>query len=181
MSIHISPRGEDDSSFVAAITRVLDGIVRRIHPRDVFVVQVADPFGDRWCGTGGRFLGEREAQTVVSRDVPTLPPFPPERIISQVVYRLALDFTSYVVAKDAEPLHVHGLKGKEYQRELSMFTEAGVFVWYSGGSASGNLGTIMVQVVAPEFSDVWHVTLGRGASGWEFIEGIGIAREEFEG
>jgi hypothetical protein len=180
MNIHLGPKGADDPGFVSAINRVIADLIARTRPRDVFVVQVADPFGDRWCGTGGRFLGERQAQTVVSREIPTLPPFPPERILSEEAFRLALDFVTYVRNNDAEPLHVHGLKGKAYQRELSMFTEAGLFIWYSGGTGTGNRGTVMAQVVTPEYTDVWHASLVRTLSGWEFEQGIGIGREEFE-
>jgi hypothetical protein len=180
MNVHLAPKGADDPGFVSAINRVIARLIARTQPRDVFVIQVADVFGDRWCGTGGRFLGERKAQTVVSRDVPTLPPFPPERIESEEAYKLALDFITYVRSNDAETLHVHGLMGKEYQRELSMFTDAGIFVWYSGGTAYEDRGSVMVQVVIPEYTDVWHATLVRTVSGWAFERGIGIGREEFE-
>jgi hypothetical protein len=180
MSIRISPRGEDDPGFIDKVNRVLGELVQRHRPRDVYVVQVEDAFGDRWCGTGGRFLGERQAQTVVSREAPRLPPFDPDRIATEEAYRLALDFTSYLRAEDAERLHVHGLQGREYQRELSMFTEAGLFLWYSGGTSFRDRGTMMVQIVTPEYTDVWHATLARESTGWEFRRGMGVAREDFE-
>jgi hypothetical protein len=180
MSIHIAPRGRDDPGFIRQINRVLAGLVRRIRPREVFVIQVADAFGDRWCGTGGKFLGKRDAQTVVSRASPKLPPFEPGRVEHEQCFRLALDLTSYIVTDEFEPLHVHGLSGREYQRDLSRFTEAGAFVWYSGETMDSGVGTALVQIVTPEFSDVWHVTFGVTAGEWSFVEGLGITRDQFE-
>jgi hypothetical protein len=180
MSIHIAPRGRDDPAFIRQVNRILAGIVRRIRPREVFIVQVSDAFGDRWCGTGGKFLGKRDAQTVVSRAEPTLPPFEPDRVEHEQCFRLALDFTSYILTDEFEALHVHGLSGREYQRELSRFTEAGAFVWYSGETMDSGVGTLLVQIVTPEFSDVWHATLGVERGNWRFVEGLGITGDQFE-
>jgi len=180
MSLVVSPLGHDDPGFLLKVNGIFSRILARARPRDVFVVQTTDCFGDRWCATGGRFLGSRDAQTVVSREVPMLPPFPPDRSASERRFHLALDFRTYVVAPETDPLHVNALKGTDYQRELSKFSEAGVFLWYSGRTLDRDRGTLMLQIHTPEFGDVWHATLERAQHGWQFKSGIGVSRAEFD-
>src|SRR5215469_15633538 len=102
--IEIQLSHEDDPGFIEQVQWILTGCIKQYGPAEVYVIRIRDFFDYKWCYFSGKILG---AVGVSDWGNLTLPPFVPNRIISQDHHeRVGTSSGTYGVS-DAPPLHKH--------------------------------------------------------------------------
>ena len=82
----IAPEFDDEPAFTRQTELVIDGILRRCSPASLALIKIDNWFGARWLGFAGKFLGAAGVTLIPSKIRPdnlTIPPFVPERVVSQ--------------------------------------------------------------------------------------------------
>lgn len=158
-----TPRTEDDDpGFLDQIDWIIIGCLYEYKPVEVYVTHIRDFFDYKWCYFSGKMLGAVGLSKFVDL---TLPPFVPNRVLSQSHYdREGLDAPRYLPT-DAPPLHIHQESSANFRRLIRRTTNDGTLFWFSNGSATSGRGSMMVYHVMPDLKFGWHVTFIKKA-GW---------------
>ncbi len=107
----------------------------------------------------------------------TLPPFVPERILSERRYDRA-DNDRYEPSSEFTPLAIHQTSAANAQRRFDRFTNNGILFWYSGNTATQEFGSSMLYVHTPDQCDGWYLCLRKEGGAWAFHKGVGITKRE---
>jgi hypothetical protein len=154
---------DDDPGFVSHVRSILVGCLYEYNPAEVYVVRIRDWFDYKWCYFSGKVLGAIGVSDF--RDL-TLPPFVPNRVLSQDHYvRCAPDSNVYEPS-DASPVHIHQGSEANHGRFIRRTMKNGAMMWYSSGSMATGRGSIMVySVFSSDLKFGWHITLMKRQSG----------------
>lgn len=168
---------DDDPGFLDHVRSILAGCLDQYRPAEVYVVRIRDWFDYKWCYFSGKVLGALGVSKF--RDL-TLPPFVPNRVLSQGHYdRVATDGNAYEPS-EAPPLHIRQESEANLRRFARRTTNDGLMMWFSSGSMATGRGSIMVYSVSPDLKFGWHVTLLRKAE-WRIEKVTFTARSLVEG
>ena len=170
--LSIAALKDDDANFLALVNRVVDRTVQQFHPTDVFLVRTDHWFDSKWHGFSGKVLGA----VAVSDCRLTIPPFVPNRVISQETYSLDEGSGSYNHT-DAPPLHLVQPSRQNLTRFIDRITKSGVFIWFSGGTQQASTGSIMVYIVAGDSQSTWYASFQRGTT-WQINRVAGLSKSE---
>ena len=164
---------DDDPRFLSLIRRITAGSVHDWHPAEVFVVRIDHWFDHKWCAFAGKLYG------AVSFHKPkrlTIPPFHPDRVVSQDTF--TLDFKHTRFRKRRAPwLHPSQHSGDNLSRFIGKLSGAGVFVWFSGDTAHSEHGSVMVYCIQGETQLGWYASFRRGKE-WQLYKVQGLSRAE---
>jgi hypothetical protein len=163
---------DDDASFLALVNRAVDRTLQQFHPADVYLVRTDHWFDQKWLGFSGKMLG---ALGVTKRRL-TIPPFVPNRVISQETYSSNKGTSSYRHS-DAPPLHLAQPSRQNLTRFVDRVTKSGVFIWFSGGTQQAGMGSIMAYVVAGDSQSAWYASFQR-ATTWQINKVSGLSKSE---
>ena len=159
--ITIQRSHEDDTGFLDQVQWIISGCIEEYRPAEVYVIRIRDWFDYKWCYFSGKTLGAVGVSKF--RDL-TLPPFVPNRVVSQDHYdRVGGDLYE---ASDAPPLHVRQPSEANFKRFIRRTTNDGTAIWFSSGSKATGRGSMMVYDVSPDMNFGWHVTFLRKAD-WQ--------------
>ena len=164
----------DDACFLALVSRITDQTMQQAHPADVFLVRIDHWFDHKWLGFSGKVLGA----VGVSKRRLTIPPFVPNRVVSQEVYSLDEGVGSYSYT-DAPPLHRVQSSRENLTRFIDRVTRSGVFIWFSGDTQQASTGSIMVYLVADDLQSSWYASFQRAAT-WQINKVSGISKSELQ-
>jgi hypothetical protein len=154
---------EDDPGFLDQVQWIITGCIGQYRPAEVYVIRIRDFFDYKWCYFSGKTLG---ALGVAKFCDLTLPPFVPNRVISQTHYDRVGTNRGVYEASDAPPLHIHQPSEANFKRFIRRTTNDGTAIWFSSASRATGRGSIMVYNVTPDIKFGWHVTLLKKA-GWQ--------------
>lgn len=168
----ITSMKNDDASFLALANRTADRTIQQFRPADVFLVRIDHWFDHKWLGFSGKVLG---AVGIFNRRL-TIPPFVPNRVVSQETYSLDERTGSYCHT-DAPPLHLVQTSKDNLTRFIDRFTKSGVFIWFSGGTQQANTASIMVYVVAEGSQSSWYASFQKAAT-WQMNRVSGLSKSE---
>lgn len=162
----------DDADFIALVNRIVGRILQEDNPSDVFLIRINCWFDHKWRTFSGKLLG---AVTVRQQRL-TIPPFVPERVLTQHTYTLDEDSASYRPV-DAPALHLRQPSGDNLNRFIARLSRAGLFVWFSGDTQSA-AGCIMVYFCRGDLQTSWYAAL-RAGKPWRIDKLQGISKSEF--
>ncbi len=131
-----------------------------------------DWFDYKWCYFSGKTLG---AIGVAKFCDLTLPPFVPNRVLSQEHYTCAQSNGDGYELSDAPPLHVKQTSEANFRRFIRRTTNDGLIIWFSSGSLATARGSIMVYNVTPDIKFGWHVTFLKKAK-WQMDKATFISK-----
>jgi len=174
--ISLSAQTDDDADFLRIVRTLLLGCLQNSRPAEVYLIQVRDFFDPKWCYFSGKTLGVLGRSDYTNL---TLPPFVPNRILSQHYYRKGQDDGMVYVESEAAPLHIHQHSDENFRRHLRRTTNDGLLCWYSSGSANSKRGSIMVYQVDPKLKWGWHVTYEKRES-WRLDRATWIPKTSIE-
>lgn len=174
MSLHT--QADDDADFVEVVRALLLGCVKNSRPAEVYVIHVRDYFDPKWCYFSGKTLG---ALGVSKFKTLTLPPFVPNRVLTQKHYRQDEDRKMGYRESEAAPLHIHQPSDENFRRHLRRTTNDGLLCWYSSGSVDSQRGSVMVYQVDPKLKWGWHVTYEK-REGWRLDRATWIPKTSVE-
>ena len=106
----------------------------------------------------------------------TIPPFMSRRVASQHAYTSDAGATSYHVAS-APPLHRHQQSRDNLTRFIDRVSPSAVFVWFSGGTANADHGSVMVYTNHVESQSGWYASFRR-IDDWHLHKAQGISTAE---
>ncbi len=170
--LSIAATKDDDANFLALVNRVVDRTVQQFHPTDVFLVRIDHCFDHKWHGFSGKVLG---AVSVFNSRL-TIPPFVPNRVVSQDVYSLDKDAGSYGHI-EAPLLHLVQTSRQNLTRFIDRVSKSGVFIWFSGSTQQASAGSIMVYVVSGDSQSTWYASFRRGTT-WQINRVSGLSKNE---
>ena len=152
---------DDDGGFLDRAQWLVSGCIKEYKPAEVYVVRIRDWFDYKWCYFSGKMIGAVSLHKFVDL---TLPPFVPNRVVSQDHYgRVAARLYE---ASDAPPLHIRQSSEENFKRFIRRTTNDGTAIWVSTGSKATGRGSVMVYNVSPDMKQGWHVTFLRKAD-WQ--------------
>lgn len=166
----------DDPSFIKNASRILNGAIRCYKPTEIYLVQIDSWFDHKWRVFSGKSVGA----VGVWNHVLTVPPFEPNRVISQLHYLAdELNQEGYIL-QPSKTLHLHQWSSSNLQRFLKQFAESGLFVWYSGNSQNSDAGSLMVYSIGKENEMSWYVSFRKDRE-WQVNKMQNISRQELSG
>jgi hypothetical protein len=170
---------EDDAApFLAIVQSATEGLEAAHRPELLYLIHVDNWFDHKWLGFLG---GAPESAIWKKEDHLPIPPFVPNRILSQQVW--SLDPTSDSRRPVTKPaLHVKtgdAGKGTVAKRDVSSLAPGAVLIWYSGRTRINGRGSIMAYAPEDDGHRIWFVGLD-GARGWTVLNAKGTNRESFE-
>jgi hypothetical protein len=147
---------EDDPGFIEQVQRILVGCIKQYRPAEVYLIRIRDFFDYKWCYFSGKTLGAIGVSKFCDL---TLPPFVPNRVISQDHYEHVVKNSVIYEVSDAPPLHKHQPSEANFKRFIRRTTNDGTAFWFSSGSRRSGRGSMMVYNVTPDIKFGWHITL----------------------
>ncbi|MDB6016500.1 MAG: hypothetical protein JWR19_989 [Pedosphaera sp.] len=169
MKIHAT--ANDDPGFVRLVSSMIDALVLQRAPEIVAIVAVDNWFDHKWLNFSGKVLGALG----VWKDPLTIPPFHPDRIIAQTVYRLAQQ--KEYEQMEAPPLHIPQASSQNLKRKLGKITDSGIFVWWSGNTAANAKGSLMAYIQNGTDATSWYASFDRPDQ-WKINKTKNISTEE---
>ena len=156
----------DDERFLALVSRISSTTIQDLRPADVFVTRIDHWFDHKLLGALG----------VHKRKRLTIPPFMPRRVSSHHAYTLDAGTASYEVAS-VPPLHRHQQSSDNLTRFIDRVSQSGVFIWFSGGTADADHGSVMVYSSQAESQSGWYASFRR-ADDWRLHKVQGLSTPE---
>ncbi len=164
---------DDDPGFLDRVRSILAGCLADYRPAEVYLVRIRDWFDYKWCYFSGKRLGALGLSDFCNL---TLPPFVPNRVLSQNHYVCASTDGDVYEPSEAPPLHIHQASEANFRRLIRRITNGGAMMWYSSGSRTTGRGSIMIYCVfSPALKFGWHVTLLKKAE-WQIDKATFISK-----
>jgi hypothetical protein len=172
----ISMQQGDSPEFIDKARAIAIGVAQEYKPARIYVIRIDNWFGPKWLHFAGKFIAGKHAAIGVHKTRLHVPPFVPNRVVSQEAYSLDEGAASYGHT-DARPLHLVQPSRQNLTRFIDRVTKSGVFIWFSGGSEQANIGSIMVYVVAGDSQSSWYASFQRGTT-WKINKVAGLSNSE---
>lgn len=166
----ITPTASDDPEFAGIVSRILDSSVELYRPAGVYVVHIDNWFDVKWRAFSGKVLG---AVGIWKRQL-TVPPFRPNRVLSQSHFSLV---HGDYVATDAAPLHRNQPSSENLNRDIRHLSDSALFFWYSGASLQSGRGSLMLYRIGDGKASSWYASFHR-APVWKLLHTREISRAE---
>jgi len=151
----------DDTGFVDRAQWIVNGCLKQYKPAEVYIIRIRDWFDYKWCYFSGKMIGAVSLHKFVDL---TLPPFVPNRVVSQDHYDQIAE--GAYQASGAPPLHIRQPSEANFKRFIRRTTNDGTAIWVSTGSKATGRGSAMVYNVSPDMKFGWHATFLKKAD-WQ--------------
>ncbi len=171
MSLIRLDRDGEDLALVFRLQHIVTGAVRYARPTYAHVVKIDGWFGARWrC-----FAGTLNGKDLHPEDRLAVPPFAPNRVVSEFTYRRRADAVKQIKARR---LHESASRSSSVTY-LDEHTTSGVFVWYSGNTATQDRASVMVYEVEKAAEQrAWYAELQRREGTWTVSATVGTSVTE---
>jgi hypothetical protein len=185
--VELLPDIDDDDAFVQLVARLLDGIIGLHRPIAYFVVKVDNWFGPKWLGFNCKILGVAGARTQNPQAPTLVPPFTPNRIVTEASFVMGSDERYFGLAGSVQ-LHQFQTSERNSRRKLSAVAPDAALFWWSGRSAANARGNVMSYLPGVGGHVGWYVGFRRDGEVvnpeqkaiWNAAELHGIARSELD-
>src|SRR5262245_36111515 len=175
--ITLFPTPDDDESFLQLVTSVIRKVAGSVQPNDCYAVTLDNWFDHKWLLWPGQ---DPWARGSIHERTP-VPCFNPSRVVTQLHYVRVADSPEYTVATETKAIHGYdGWYPRKRHRRLSDFSNSGVFVWYSSGTATTGRGSLMAYMNTGVTRSAWYASFQRGDQIWTVAKCKSISRREVE-
>ena len=174
--ISVAPRTESDQDFASLVSRVCTSEARLLEPEFVYIVEVDHCFDRKWKAFSG--VIDLQLGTWLGPHL-RVPPFHPHRVVRELVYQRDAGAEGGYRAIPAKPLHINQASHRNVHRQLRRIVPSGLFVWYSGGTAVAEQGTILTYRIKPPQEASWFASF-RKSRDWRIDRMHGISRRALE-
>jgi len=158
----------DDDDFLAISERLLVSEIGAYTPLEVYLVKIDGWFDTKWLGFSGKVLGALGVWNTPS----TIPPFHPNRVVSEMHFKHTKSEAYERSATQA--LHILQPSASNIQRTVRGISESAVFLWYSSGTASQDRGSTMLYGTKDGCVYGWYASFHR-RSKWVLDRHRGIS------
>ncbi len=160
---------DDAPEFIAELQNLAGGLLRTYAPPTVVIIKIDNWFGPKWLKFSGKALG---ALGVWKKRL-TIPPFVPNRVVSQQTFA----GSSYDEVVGRKPIHIPTKGMMTLKRYVADVAPGAAILWYSGRSGKSSQGSMMAHVPTPEDYLPLYVGWVKRDS-WRIIKTIGITAED---
>ena len=171
--IHIEIAELDDEGFIEIIQRFVNTCLRQNEPESFFIIKVDHWFDFKWKGFQGKMLG---AVGSWNSEQLRLPPFIPDRIITQSFYVKAKN--GYQLS-ESELLHTYRSSGENITGYGRIYGtgQPRLFFWFSGETKATQRGSLMAYFVDENKMRSIYVSFLRKTE-WSVYKTNGLSRNE---
>lgn len=162
---------DDDPAFTRLVRRIIVGLLDRVVPHDVFLVQIDNWFDHKWLD-----LFNVESEAPLNEHTP-IPMFNPSRVVHQEGYSRDASLGRYRQAVPHKDVHGDDGVFRGKHRRLADLTTDGVFVWYGGRTSRNRRGSLMAIAFTRSFNFAWYVSLVQRKT-WAIDRAKGITPRE---
>ena len=167
MKIVLEP--DDSADFIGIVQGLVNGLLVRETPPSLRLIKTDNWFGSKWLGFSGKKLGAFG----VSMDELTIPPFVPNRILSE---RTVVG-PPYIDVLNDRSLHMSVASSIALTRRAGEFAPGAILMWYSGGSISIGRGSVMAYIPTEDVYSTWYTEWASSES-WRLVKRIGIQPDD---
>lgn len=165
---------EDDPRFVALANRLLDAAITGSRPTEVYLIRIDRWFDAKWLNFSGKVLGALG----VSHKPITIPPFHPNRVLSETHFSTTPDSDAFAPTP-AAPLHIAQTSAQNLTRFISRVSPSAVFFWCSSSTLSLDRGSIMLYRTEQDEVFSWYASFHK-TSEWKLDRHCGISPGEVQ-
>jgi tetratricopeptide (TPR) repeat protein len=154
-------RQDDDLALVFRLQHIISGAIRFARPKYAHVVKIDNWFGPCWrC-----FAGSPNGKDLHPEDRLAVPPFAPNRVLSEATYRREGNTLKRIKPRTLHDTPIRPSLAMPFF--LDERTPSGLFVWYSGNTASQDRASLMVyEVEKTDEQRAWYAEFQRRAGTW---------------
>lgn len=169
----LKEKNNDDPDFILNCEKIIQNRIDLWKPTDIFVTRIDNWFDQKWMKFSGTIMHEIS----VWKEETTIPPFHPNRVESSEFYtRTAKQLVKKEISKT---LHIHQESKDNLKRNISEFTNNGLFIWYSGNSKLNGVGTLMCYLVKESECQPFFISLTEKKN-WNVSQIKGVLRNEIQ-
>ena len=169
--MRIQPGPTDAIEFVTAVNQVVEGLFCQSKPKSLILVQIDNWFGPRWLGFSGKVMGTFG----VSLGTLTIPPFVPNRVLSQRKFSAP----NYEEGNSGKPLHKTMTSTVAMGRKAAEVAPGQILVWYSGNSDNAGRGSLMAYIPEGDSYRSWYAQWVRSKF-WQLAQTKGVEPSELQ-
>ncbi len=166
-------RQDEDLALVFRLQHVIAGAIRYVRPKHAHIVKIDGWFGARWrC-----FAGSANGRDLHPDDRLAIPPFAPNRVLSEATYRRQGHVLQQIKPRRLHDRPIRPSRGMPLY--LDERTPSGIFVWYSGNTATQDRASLMVyEVERDDEQRAWYAELQRREGTWTVSATVGTSVTE---
>src|SRR2546430_8818676 len=163
--IELVPAENDDVLFLSLAQCIVNGAIVELRVREVFLVHVDNWFDHKWLGWWSRKDEELR-----------IPTFTPNRVRSEKHFVSKAETSAWESVGLQRPLHVRQPGRPWLAQPIDRLSESAAFVWYSGNTATNNMGSLMLYLSDAEAYS-WYASFKK-SEGWTMNDERRITRRE---
>jgi hypothetical protein len=146
---------------VKTIERIVNGCAHHYKPAGFYLIRVRGWFDHKWLG----FAGKRHGQVGVWNSRLTLPPFNPNRVLSQRFYVWSPQDKGYARSTGWARIHQHQHSSDNLRRYVGRVGRSVALAWFCSDTLKSGKGSLMVYVRTPRGINGWFVSLDKTDDG----------------
>lgn len=167
---------EDDSDFIEILNNICHGLSYDYSPQYFCIIQIDNWFDHKWLNFSGKALGALGFW----KKRRTLPPFNPNRVKNQRIYKLSEEKEYCEVS--GRSIHIFQDSENNFQRHLDQWSDGIAFFWYSSNTQTNGRGSLMVYISGAEAENqvAWYTSFTQKDDAWKINRTLDISRLELE-
>jgi hypothetical protein len=171
--IDISTYINDHPGYIKNIVKIIRDRIEIWSPSDVYITRIDNWFDNKWV----KFSGTLMHEISIWKDEPTVPPFHPNRVESCDIYKKIE--SEYEKALITKPLHVFQESSSNIKRNITDFSDNGLFIWFSGNTLTNGRGSLMGYFVAATDCFTFYLSLA-ATNDWKTDKIIGLTKKKLK-
>jgi hypothetical protein len=180
LNIKLGLDDNDSIEFIGIVDKVINSLIQIYDIQVVNIVKIDNWFDHKWLNYSGKGLihfeetlhPDKVAVTNFWKDKITVPPFHPNRVISDKFYK-SKDTLDKQIEK---PLHSIKSSSDNLNNRIESKIKNGLFVWFSANSEKNQKGSLMIYRVDKDNVESWYVSIDNN-DGWTISKTKGINKD----
>ena len=173
----------DANDFIISLNKIIAGLVDKFQIKEICLIKIKNWFDHKWLNYSGISVVEfpggagliDSALNNEWREKITVPPFNPNRVLSELFYR-----TEQTKNKMFEKtLHTTKDSNDNIHNRISIYTKNGVFVWYSSNTELNQKGSLMIYRIQNDEVETFYVSF-ENKKGWKVKQTKNISVSELK-
>jgi hypothetical protein len=151
----------DANEFIEIMDKIIMGLVEKFQIDEILLVKIKNWFDHKWLNYSGKsvvqFQGGHLIETALQdewREKITVPPFNPNRVLSETFYRIRQ--TDNKIFENS--LHKTKNSNENIHNRITNYSTNGLFVWYSSDTKINKKGCLMIYRVDNGFVETFYVS-----------------------
>ncbi len=174
--IPIPSSTRSDALFMQLVSRICSSEARLFDAAFIYLVEIDRCFDRKWRAFSG--VIDLQLGTWLGPEL-RVPPFHPNRVVGQLVYRRDASAEISYRETAAKLLHVRQSSYRNIHRLMHRIVPSGLFLWYSGDTLSSDRATILAYRIEATQESSWFASF-RKTPEWRIDRTEGISRQELD-